>query len=56
MVGQFQISFRVDPTAWRSVDVSDARWLWATALVLLGVEYWLRRSATPQAIEVRDAA
>ncbi|MEO7275387.1 MAG: hypothetical protein ABIX28_18230, partial [Vicinamibacterales bacterium] len=46
----------IDLDAWRAMDGSDARWLWAIALGLLGVEYWLRRSSPAQAIEVRDAA
>jgi hypothetical protein len=28
--------------AWRTADSSDARWLWLAAIVLLGVEQWLR--------------
>lgn len=46
----------VDRQAWRSLNGSDARWLWAIALVLLAVEQWLRRSPVRQAAEVRDAA
>lgn len=30
--------------AWRGSDVSDARWCWAIALVLLCAETWLRRA------------
>lgn len=33
----------VGPDAWRGTDVSDARWCWAIALVLLCGEAWLRR-------------
>ena len=32
--------------AWRTSDTSDARWLWLLALVLLGVEQWLRSQPT----------
>ena len=46
----------IDREAWRSLDGSDARWLWAIALVLLALEQWLRRSSMPRTIKVRDAA
>ena len=32
--------------AWRTADTSDARWLWLAAIVLLGVEQWLRARST----------
>ena len=32
--------------AWRTSDASDARWVWLVALVLLGVEQWLRARST----------
>jgi hypothetical protein len=35
----------VDRGGWRNADVTDARWLWLAALVLLGVEQWLRGGA-----------
>jgi hypothetical protein len=34
-----------DTASWRSVEHSDARWLWAAALLLLIVETWLRNRA-----------
>ena len=43
--------------AWRTSDATDARWLWLAALVLLGVEQWLRtRSARDRHQEVARAA
>ena len=43
--------------AWRTSEASDARWAWLGALVLLGVEQWLRgRSVRNRAQEVRRAA
>lgn len=33
----------VDPAAWRHVERTDARWFWIGALLLLGVESWMRR-------------
>jgi hypothetical protein len=39
------------------VPDSDARWLWLVALLLLGIEAWIRRAAPQAKIrEVRDAA
>ncbi|HVJ28068.1 MAG TPA: BatA domain-containing protein [Vicinamibacterales bacterium] len=32
-----------DTSAWQRTDESDGRWLWLAALVLLGVEAWIRR-------------
>jgi hypothetical protein len=32
--------------AWRTADSSDARWIWLAAIVLLGVEQWLRARST----------
>jgi hypothetical protein len=46
----------VDRNAWRHADRSDGRWFWIFALLLLGVEQWLRRSASAHPLEVRDAA
>ena len=46
----------IDRGAWRSLDGSDARWLWALALGLLAAEHWLRRWSRPQTVEVRHAA
>lgn len=44
---------RVAEDAWRRAESSDARWLWGAALVLLGIEGWLRgrprRSAEDEA-------
>jgi hypothetical protein len=44
--------------AWRTADSSDARWLWLAAIVLLGVEQWLRGRSTrhPNQEAVRAAA
>jgi len=43
--------------AWRTADSTDARWLWFLAIVLLGVEQWLRvRSAHHRHQEVARAA
>ncbi len=33
----------VDRDGWRNADVTDGRWFWAVALVLLALEQWLRR-------------
>jgi hypothetical protein len=46
----------VDEEAWRHADRSDGRWFWIVAVLLLGIEQRLRRSAVPQPVEVRDAA
>jgi hypothetical protein len=32
-----------DPSAWRYVDQTDARWFWALAVLCLGVEWVIRR-------------
>lgn len=40
-----------DTGAWRQSDESDGRWLWAAALVLLGLETFVRRSAAAPARE-----
>jgi hypothetical protein len=43
--------------AWRTSEASDARWAWLGALMLLGVEQWLRgRSVRNRAQEVTRAA
>jgi hypothetical protein len=43
--------------AWRTSESSDARWAWLGALILLGVEQWLRgRSVRARAQEVTRAA
>jgi hypothetical protein len=39
---------RPDTGAWRQSDDSDGRWLWLAALVLLGVETFLRRTAAAE--------
>ena len=46
----------IDGDAWRHADRSDGRWFWVAALLLLGVEQRLRRSAPVTPAEVRDAA
>jgi hypothetical protein len=33
--------------AWRTADSTDARWFWLLAIVLLGVEQWLRARSVP---------
>jgi hypothetical protein len=43
-----------DLGAWRQADVTDARWCWALALLLLVVEQWLR--ARSRAIVNREVA
>jgi hypothetical protein len=43
--------------AWRTADSSDARWVWLAALILLGVEQWLRsRTANHRVEEAARAA
>jgi hypothetical protein len=43
--------------AWRTSEASDARWTWLAALMLLGVEQWLRgRLVRTRAQEVTHAA
>ena len=46
-----------DMTAWRRSDESDGRWFWLAALVLLGLETFVRRSraAAAQEVDVRAA-
>jgi hypothetical protein len=46
----------VDTTAWRHSDESDGRWLWLAALVLLGLETFVRRSRAAAAREVEAHA
>jgi hypothetical protein len=47
----------VDSSAWRNADVTDARWCWLTALLLLGIEQWLRaRKRAEIRVEVAPAA
>jgi hypothetical protein len=46
----------VDREAWRRAAESDGRWLWLAAVALLGLEQRLRRSASREPLEVRDAA
>ncbi len=43
-------------SAWRNAEKSDARWLWLAALVLLGVEQWLRSSPPASRKEEARAA
>jgi hypothetical protein len=43
----------VEEGAWRNADATDSRWCWVLALVLLGVEQWLRRR--PAERETREA-
>jgi hypothetical protein len=46
-----------EPPAPGAIGLSDARWLWALALALLGIETWIRRSRLDSgAAEVRHAA
>ena len=45
-----------DTTAWRHSDDSDGRWLWLAALVLLGLETFVRRSRAAAAREVEAHA
>lgn len=42
-----------DVSAWQQTDESDGRWLWALALVLLGIETLVRRTTQP-AVRVRE--
>ena len=42
--------------AWRRVDSSDARWLWLTALALIGVEQYPRRPRVAATTEMSRAA
>jgi hypothetical protein len=42
--------------AWRQSDDSDGRWFWLAALVLLGLESWIRKRAPRQAEAMADAA
>ena len=42
-----------EPEAWQHSDESDGRWLWAAALMLLGLESVVRRSAA--AVREKDA-
>ncbi|HXW06048.1 MAG TPA: BatA domain-containing protein [Vicinamibacterales bacterium] len=45
------------PEAWRNAESSDARWCWLFAILLLGIEAWLRGlGSTASAGERRDAA
>jgi hypothetical protein len=47
----------ITPEAWQQSDVSDARWLWAACLLLLGVEWRLRQERGSSRQEVHaDAA
>ena len=46
----------VEADAWRSAEGSDGRWLWLAAVILLGIEQTLRRPASRESVEVRDAA
>jgi hypothetical protein len=48
----------VTSDAWRAAERTDARWCWLAALMLLGVEQWLRsgRSSTHSSREVTSAA
>jgi hypothetical protein len=47
----------VESGAWRTAEVTDARWCWLIAVVLLGVEQWLRaRTVRAPAEEVSRAA
>ena len=46
----------VEADAWRSAEGSDGRWLWLAAVILLGIEQMLRRPASRESVEVRDAA
>jgi Aerotolerance regulator N-terminal len=46
----------VDRTAWRTADANDSRWCWLAALLLLGVEQWLRGRRVRTAQEVTRAA
>jgi Aerotolerance regulator N-terminal len=46
----------VDRTAWRTADSNDSRWCWLAALVLVGVEQWLRSRRVRTAQEVTRAA
>jgi hypothetical protein len=45
-----------DVSAWRHTDESDGRWLWALALVLLGVEAFVRRTTRPAVREKESHA
>jgi hypothetical protein len=42
--------------AWRTADSTDARWFWLLAIVLLGVEQWLRAKSAHHRHEVTRAA
>jgi Aerotolerance regulator N-terminal len=46
----------VDRAAWRTADSNDSRWCWWAALVLLGVEQWLRARQVRAVQEVTRAA
>jgi hypothetical protein len=46
----------VEADAWRRAEGSDGRWLWLAAAILLGIEQALRRPASRESVEVRDAA
>ena len=43
-----------DVSAWRHTDESDGRWLWALALVLLGLEAFVRQTTRP-AVRVKES-
>ena len=45
-----------DPAAWRQSDDFDGRWLWAAALLLLGIEALVRRSVARDGRTVRAHA
>ncbi len=46
----------VDRHAWRTADANDSRWCWLAALVLLGVEQWLRARRVRTVAEVTRVA
>jgi hypothetical protein len=46
----------VEADAWRRAEGTDGRWLWLAAAILLGIEQALRRPASRESVEVRDAA
>ncbi len=46
----------VDHSAWRRANSNDSRWCWLAALVLLGVEQWLRARRVRVIQEVTRAA
>jgi len=46
----------VEADAWRRAERSDGRWFWLAAVILMGIEQALRRPASRESVEVRDAA